>query len=550
MSRTSKSPSRWALTAVLILLAAVGQAQEQTALPDLELVPHPDMSALDPEVRGRLEPAFEFFRDQRTRLEREELGLAYGRMGINYLANDQQAAAGACFRNAMALDANNLRWPYLLGIHYQQENEPERAIESFSHTLDLAFTFTPALVRRSRIQLQLGRLDEATAGFAVALKRNPKDVAALTGFGDVLLQQLDYQGAAEAYERASGLDPEANYINGQLAAAYRGLGETGKADTEAARAGDRRPRVEDPLMAFVYSHTLGADHYLETAVKATEYNSPQAAIKLYEIATSIRPGDVEALVAMGELKAATGDPQGAMTAFGRALSIEPGNAKANYFVGTLYERAGDDAEAESHYRKALETEPQLVEPRLLLGNSLMRRKEFSEAGEHYGQIAHVLPKDPEVMYLLGMAWLASGDCQWAHPVLARGASINPRDKQVLVALARAYAVCADATEEQLRQALETATVIYTREPGRLTAETLAMVSAANGKFDDAVDFQAQAMFEALKAERGADTGWMQSNMKRYQDKERAQEAWSVDADVYQPRRLQPVRKAPPETPPG
>jgi len=550
MSTTSKSPGRWALTAALILLVSVGQAQEQSALPDLELVPHPDMSTLDPEVRGRLEPAFEFFRDQRTRLEGQELGLAYGRMGINYLANDQQAAAGACFRNAIALDANNLRWPYLLGVHYQQVNEPEKAIESFSHALDLAFTFTPAMVRRSQVQLQLGRLDEATAGFTVALKRDPQDVAALTGFGDVLLQQLDYEGAAEAYERALVLDPQADYLHGQLAAAYRGLGETGKAAEQAARAGDRRPRVEDPLMAFVDSHTLGADHYLETAAKAREYNSPEAAIKLYEIAASIRPGDVETLVTMGELKVATGDAQGALMAFGRALSIEPGNAKANYFAGTLYERAGDDAEAESHYRKALETEPQLIEPRLLLGNSLMRRKEYSEAGEHYGQIAHVLPKDAEVMYLLGMAWLASGDCQWAHPVLARGASIDPRDKQVLVALARAYSVCTDATEEQLRQALETATVIYTREPGQLTAETLAMASAANGKFDDAVDFQAQAMFEALKAERRADTDWMQVNMKRYQNKERALEAWSPDADVYQPRRLQPVKKAPPTNPQG
>ena len=73
-----------------MLLAAVGQTQDRAALPDLELVAHPDMSALDPEVRGRLEPAFEFFRDQRTRLERQELGLAYGRMGINYLANGQQ----------------------------------------------------------------------------------------------------------------------------------------------------------------------------------------------------------------------------------------------------------------------------------------------------------------------------------------------------------------------------------------------------------------------------------------------------------------------------
>ena len=77
-----------------------------------------------------------------------------------------------------------------------------------------------------------------------------------------------------------------------------------------------------------------------------------------------------------------------------------------------------------------------------------------------------------------------------------------------------------------------------------------MAAAANGRFDDAVDFQAQAMFEAVKAERRAETDWMQANMKRYQNKERALEAWSPDAEVYQPRRLQPVKQAPPATPQG
>jgi len=550
MSRILNSPGRWALAAVLMLLAAVGQTQDTAELPDLELVAHPDMSQVDPEVRGRLEPAYDFFRDQRTRLERGDLGLAYGRMGVNYLANGQPAAAGACLRNAMALDTTNLRWPYLLGVLYQQENEPEQAIASYSHTLDLEFSYTPALVRRAQLQLELGRLEEAAGGFAVALKRNPRDVAALTGFGDVLLQQLDYEGAAEAYERALGLDPEADYLHGQLAAAYRGLGENGKAAEEATQAGDRRPAVEDPLMAFVNAHQRGVERYLQDAATAREQNNPKAAIKLYEIATSIRPGDVETLVAMGELKALTGDPQDAMLAFGRALSIEPANARANYFAGTLFEQAGDDDQAESHYEKALEAEPQLVEPRLLLANSLMRRKKFSQAGEHYGRIAHVLPKDTEIMYLLGMAWLASGDCSWAHPVLARGLTINPADTQISIALARAYSVCADATKDQLRQALETATLFYAREPGLLSAETLAMAAAANGRFEDAVDFQAQAMFEAVKSGRRAEADWMKANMRRYQNKERALEAWNPDSEVYQPRRLEPVRTAPPAAPQG
>ena len=45
--------------------------------------------------------------------------------------------------------------------------------------------------------------------------------------------------------------------------------------------------------------------------------------------------------------------------------------------------------------------------------------------------------------------------------------------------------------------------------------------------------------------RVADMTWMQDNMARYQSGQRAEQAWSPDADVFKPRRLQPVKPATP-----
>jgi hypothetical protein len=39
--------------------------------------------------------------------------------------------------------------------------------------------------------------------------------------------------------------------------------------------------------------------------------------------------------------------------------------------------------------------------------------------------------------------------------------------------------------------------------------------------------------------------WMQGNMARYQAGQRAEQAWSPDADVFRPRRLQRVTPAAP-----
>jgi tetratricopeptide (TPR) repeat protein len=541
MNNTLRTSFCLALTAIVVLLIAPlspVSAQQEADLPDLKLVPHPDLSKIDPEVSRRLQPAVDFFRDQRMSLEGGQLGLAYGRMGINYLANGQQAAAGACFYNAMALDTTNPRWPYLLGIHYEQTGDPEAAAASFGHALDLAFSFTPALIHRSQMQLLLNQPEEAETGFFVAVRRNPEDPAALAGLGQALFLQGKYAEALDALQKALDLDPEANSIHGQLAAVYRAMGEDSKAASEQAKAGDRKPRIDDPLMTFVRSHAGDFDRYMAAAALARENNSPDAAIQGYELAASIQPGNIEALMKLGEMNAATGRLDAAMVAFSRLLAIEPDNAKANYFVGMLFEQTGNDAEAEVAYRKALEAEPQLVEPRLLLANSLMRRKAFSEAGENYGQIAHVLPKNAEVTYLLGMAWLASGDCQWAHPVLARGLKLSPGDEQMVVAATRAFAICDDSTDEQKIQALETATALYLKDPSMRNAETLAMASAANGKFTAAVDFQAQAIFEALKTDKDAGLEWLQANMALYQENKMAQQAWSPDAEVFKPRRVQ------------
>jgi predicted Zn-dependent protease len=175
---------------------------------------------------------------------------------------------------------------------------------------------------------------------------------------------------------------------------------------------------------------------------------------------------------------------------------------------------------------------------MLLANSLMRRREFSEAGDHYAQIARQLPDKVEVSFLLGMAWIAAGECQWAHQVLLRALKMKPDDGQVMVALSRTYATCAEVSDDQRKQALDAAMKIYAREGTPESAETLAMAAAANGLFDDAVQFQAQAIFEALKINDGTIISWLQENMARFRNGQIAERAWTTEEQVFKPRALE------------
>lgn len=539
MISKTKYRSRWAMILLIGLsaMAFAGVTQAQADV-DIELVPHPDLDELKPDVRHLLEPAVDHFREQRSHLDDEALGLAYGRMGINYLAHEQQEAAGACFRNAIALNPSNPRWPYYLAVHYEETGAIEEAAESYLQSIMLNPGYPPAQVRLGRVLLELDRIDDAEAAFRAALQRDNKIAAAVAGLGQVEFERKNYPKAIERFERALVLQPEATQLHYRLGLTYRALGDAEKAKSELARAGERMPSISDPILAFMQAHSQGAEHFLASARMAEEVGRIDGAIQFYDVATTIDPRNTDALIKLGELQGASGDLVGALGSFGKVHAIDPKNAIANYYIGTLLEQRGEELEAEAYYRAALETSPQLVEPRMLLANSLMRRREFREAGDHYAQIATQLPKETEVIFLLGMAWIAAGECQWAHPVLRRALVMKPDDGPVMIALARTYSTCADASGPELKQALDAAMRIYAKEGTPQSAETLAMAAAANGLFNDAIEFQAQAIFEALKTDDKTTIAWLQENMARYRNNQTAERAWTTEEQYFKPRAME------------
>jgi tetratricopeptide (TPR) repeat protein len=279
---------------------------------------------------------------------------------------------------------------------------------------------------------------------------------------------------------------------------------------------------------------------LRRAAAAESEGDLQAAIGFYKVAVSVAPFDINALLRLGQLQAFSAEPEQALESFSRVLGLEPGNAIANYFFGTLLEQRGEDAEARNYYERALETEPGLLEPRFQLANSLMRAGEYQDAAGNYAQIAQSQQENAELIYRLGMAWLAAGQCEDAVPVLLAAYRLAQRSPRVTTAATRALSTCSNVTDDQKKQALAAAQAMYAENPAMETAETLAMAAAANGKYQDAVDFQAQAIFEGLKQHQQSRLEWMQNAMAHYRNGEPAPRPWESGADVYQPPRVPPL----------
>jgi hypothetical protein len=105
---------------------------------------------------------------------------------------------------------------------------------------------------------------------------------------------------------------------------------------------------------------------------------------------------------------------------------------------------------------------------------------------------------------------------------------------VIQTRARTFATCPAATAEQKQIALMDARALYELRPNLAHAETLAMAEAALGNFQDAADYQAQAMFESFKSGGPERYPGLQDNMERYRDEQPAEKAWPASHPVFAP----------------
>jgi len=64
-----------------------------------------------------------------------------------------------------------------------------------------------------------------------------------------------------------------------------------------------------------------------------------------------------------------------------------------------------------------------------------------------------------------------------------------------------------------------------------------MVEAARGGFDQAVDFQAQAIFLAVNQKLALQLDWLRRLMQRYQQKQTSDQPWPDHHPFRNPRRI-------------
>lgn len=520
--------------AVLIPHVAHGQAGD----PELQSLPELRLDDVAEPIRDALLQA-------QVRIDRavaedaadEVLAEAYGHYADVSFAHGMIGHARVAYQNAVALRPNRQEWHYLLGLVEISEGDLEAGIAALSRALDLYRADLAALIHRGRAYLEAGQVDRAELDFLLVHEAAPNTPAALSGLGRVALQREDYQQAVKWLEQALAVSPQANRLHHLLGNAYRGLGETERAREHLARGGEIEVPMRDPALNQVRQLSRSPQFYLEMGLSQADAGNLAGAAQFLARARELAPDDEDILREHGELLARLGQLDQAHAAFSRLAERTPDSAEAQYYLGQIEELRGNHDQALAAYRKTLELDPDHDRAEEAMAYVTLASGQIDQARAAFDRLAEAeedLVRVAHFRYWRAIAELAAGDCDGALQSLEEAYALTDRyEAAVLTALARVRATCGQATGADLDQAVEWATLLYDNRPGLETAATLAMAMAAAGRFEDAVDYQAQAMFEALKTDGDLEKHpELQANMDRYRNRQPAERPFGPDDPVF------------------
>jgi len=502
----------------------------------LKPLPQPDIKALSEAARNDLVKARQAFEEAKPNLVGELLAEAYAKIGAEYARFGFNDIATISFHNASELSPYDGRWPYLEGVMALAKNQLTQARDFFKTALALDQAYLPIRLRLADVLIQLNQLDEAKKVLDELIKLRQDIPSPHAMLGDIALKQKRYKEAAEHLNQALKLDPQANQLYEQLATAYTAQGNSAAAKEAKALAGKNPPIMIDPLVSNMYAPKMSGSDADQAVILMKQHRFDEARQKLME-ALSTNPKDVVALSIVARLESEAGNVELAKQAAEKAMQADPGNAIANLTNGMMLEIGGNEAQATAAYEKAIRADLKLPEPRLLLGNAEMRRNRFAQAVEQYRQLVALQPDNFEAHAHLAAAQVAANKCADALKDIKQTLLQRPKDGGIAQIFIRLASTCPAASPQDRTKAFEDAKVLYQQRPNGDNSEALAIAHAAQGKFQEAAEYQAQAIFEAVRNNDNERAAWYKSGMQWFKNKQKPDRPWSADHFYFKPLML-------------
>jgi len=519
----------------------------------LKPLPNVDTAKLTPADAAAVKAARVEFDSAHGKLVGPPLAQVYANVAAAYARAGLKDAASIAFYDASQIDPEDGRWMYLRGVIARDLKQNAEARANFEAALKLDDVYLPIRYRLSDTLVDLGDIDGARKVLERTTREHPDQAVAFAMLGQISMRQKRYTEAIENLQRALKLEPQATQLYKTLAEAYTGVGNATAAKEAESKAGDVPPRLADPLVIGLYGGGAPAQQLSGTPLQQAEQlaGSGKIAAARVKLADYQRDhaDDVDALAFQARLEASLGDHLIAQAAADQALTLKPDSATALFARGLVYEYAGDDNQAYAFYQRAVRADVKLAPARLLLGNAEMRRGRYSQAAEQYHQLTLLQPDDPQAQAHLVAAQVAAGQCGRALADTSAAQKRNPKNGELMQIFVRLASTCTAAKQEERDMALDYAQALYKQRPDAGDSSALALALAAHGKYTEAQQYQAEAIFESVRNGDKQSAESYKATQASFVAKQVPDRPWPAGHAYYNPPLLTPV-KAPAAAPPA
>ena len=227
-----------------------------------------------------------------------------------------------------------------------------------------------------------------------------------------------------------------------------------------------------------------------------------------------------------------GDRRGAREHFQEAVRLSPAFAQAHSALGVIHEEAGEYQQAIDSFSAAVNAEPVYVDARLGLANALRRSGQLAQSLSEYDRILKIDPGAVRARFGYAAALIRLNRYQDASDRLAEAMALYPNDPSFARAAARVLAAAPDDRVRDGRRAVAIGQALLSRQPRTIDlVETLAMASAEAGQYNEAVQWQRQAIDAAERASRRDAIPRLSDNLARYQAGRPCRMPWRADEPI-------------------
>ena len=477
----------------------------------------------------------------------ETRAAAYGDLGKLLLAAESFADAESCFLNAAALSPADVRWSYYLAHVYRLQGESQKAASYFERALQSRRDDVAALVWLGNVYLDQGRPVDAGSLFSRALALDSRVAAARVGLGRVALAARDYSGAIEQLEAALALDPGATSVHYSLAAAYRGAGQSERADAHLRQRGSVQIGPPDPLMQEVSNLLRSPVAYEGRGDRALARGEFPRAVTEFRSGLELASDNLALRQKLATALSLTGDVQGSVRELQEILRRDPKFASAHYSLGVLLLADGQTDLAIDRFASAVEFEPTYLHARLQLANTLRSREQFARAREQYAAVLKLDPRFAEARFGYAIALAELKRYAEARDGFAEGIRLHPDRVEFISPLVRLLAAAPDPSVRDGSRAVTLATELVKRHNSASAREAMAMALAEVGRYDEALQWQRDAIATAERDRQSNLAGALAANLRLFERRQPSRMPWRdpppgnrSSSDIAQPRVVSPA----------